>query len=213
MAKVVRIATEWGKGEMKQNTYLVEFENECVVIDAGCPLAEIKELTKKPVVAVFVTHCHYDHIRYIEEYDKAGIKIYGHELTAKLLVDEQANISEVLGCSTKFKISNLSKIYERDQFMIDGHAIDCYQTPGHSLDGMCYIIDGELFSGDTVFSVAVGRTDLYNGNAQQLLNSLERVLELPFDKMYAGHGRVSNKDEQDENIYKWIKYLSKNASI
>ena len=67
------VKLKWAENELSQNTHVVEFENFCVVIDAGCSIEKIKELTNKTVKAVLLTHGHFDHIRNIEEYDKLNI--------------------------------------------------------------------------------------------------------------------------------------------
>ena len=66
-----------------------------------------------------------------------------------------------------------------------------------------------MFSGDTVFSIAVGRTDLPTGNLTELIKSLNRILNLDYITLFTGHGRPSDKQEQNKNIPKWIDYLTK----
>ena len=56
-------------------------------------------------------------------------------------------------------------------------------------------------------SVAVGRTDLNTGNINLLIKSLQRIQNLNYNTLFSGHGRVSNKEEQNINIPKWIKAL------
>ena len=75
---------------------------------------------------------------------------------------------------------------------------------------MSYLInDKYLFTGDTVFSVAVGRDDLPTSNTNKLIESLNKILNLNYKTLYAGHGRPSDKEEQQTNIPKWIDYLRK----
>ena len=88
--------------------------------------------------------------------------------------------------------------------------IKVIHTKGHSKGGVCYLINDVLFSGDTLFSVAVGRTDLSSGNTKQLIESLKRIQKLDYSTLYSGHGRVSNKEEQNTNIPKWIEALKNN---
>ena len=108
------------------------------------------------------------------------------------------------------KINNLYLLVDQDEMDIGSLNIKCLHTPGHSIDSMCYLINDEiLFSGDTVFSVAVGRTDLPTGNTNELIKSLNRILNLDFNLLYTGHGRPSSKHEQQTNIPKWIDYLKK----
>ena len=93
---------------------------------------------------------------------------------------------------------------------VDGVKVECYLTPGHSIDGVVYKIGDNLFSGDTVFSIAVGRTDLAGGNPQQLIESLDKIQTIDYKVLLPGHGRTSTKNEQIENIKKWQKFLKEN---
>ena len=203
------IKIKWAENELSQNTHIVEFENSCVVIDAGCSVEKIKSITNKPIKAVFITHGHFDHILYIEEYDKLNIPIYVNEHILELFEDQTKNASLMFGCSKIFKVKNLNFVCDNQEIEIDNHKIKCLCTPGHSVDSMSFIIDNNLFSGDTVFSVAVGRDDLPTSNTLELIKSLKRILNLDYNFLYTGHGRPSDKVEQKTNIPKWIDYLNK----
>jgi glyoxylase-like metal-dependent hydrolase (beta-lactamase superfamily II) len=54
--------------------------------------------------------------------------------------------------------------------------IKVIHTPGHTPGSVCYLIDGNLFCGDSLFVGAVGRTDLIGGSLETLLESLEKKL-------------------------------------
>ncbi|MBR2969551.1 MAG: MBL fold metallo-hydrolase [Clostridia bacterium] len=205
---VVTIKTLWSLGELKQNTHIIADEDGCIIIDAGCSLEQIRTVCDKPVKAVLLTHGHFDHIQYIEEYDRLGIPIYASEKIVDFLLDADKNVSKWYTPKV-YEIKNLVKLIDGDQLDIDSHHIDCYYTPGHSDDSMCYLIDNEhLFSGDTLFSVAVGRTDLTTGDKNVLICSLKKILNLNFKHLYTGHGRNSDKEEQMTNIPKWIDRLN-----
>ena len=64
-----------------------------------------------------------------------------------------------------------------------------------------------LFTGDTCFARAVGRTDLSTGNPKRLIVSLNHILKLDFVVAYPGHMRHTTKPEQLSNIPTWIKYI------
>ena len=204
--KTVKI--KWAESELKQNTHIIEFSAGCVLIDAGCSLEEVKQLTDKPIKAVLLTHAHFDHIKNIQEYDNQNIKIYAHKAVLEMLNNTTNNASLLFNQPTKYKINNLYLLVDEDEINIGELNIRCLHTPGHSTDSMCYLINDEhLFSGDTLFSIAMGRTDLPTGNAIQLIKSLKRIQNLNYNTLYTGHGRVSNKQEQNLNIPKWIKAL------
>lgn len=204
------IKVKWAENELSQNTHVVEFEDFCIVIDAGCPVEKVKEISNKPIKAVLVTHGHFDHIKNIEEYDQLNIPIYANGNVLELLDDELKNASLLFNQPCKFIIKNLCLVEDNEEIEIDNHIIRCLHTPGHSVDSMCYLIDDEiLFSGDTVFSVAIGRDDLPTGNTNELIKSLIRILNLDYKTLFTGHGRPSDKEEQKTNIPKWTNYLNK----
>ena len=197
------------ENKLNQNTYLVEFENCCVVIDAGCSLNEIKQQTQKPITAVFITHGHFDHILNIEEYNNLNIPIYASKHINQMLENATNNASIYFDSNKTFKLNNLNYVENLQEIKIENHKIQCLYTPGHTKDCMCYLIDNNLFSGDTVFAVAVGRDDLATANTNELINSLNLILNLDYKLLYSGHGAASDKSKQQINIPKWIKYLSR----
>ncbi len=208
------IKLKWAENELSQNTHIVELENCCVVIDAGCGVETIKEITNKPIEAVFLTHGHFDHVKAIEEYSELNIPIYANEHVIELLNDSTKNVSLLFNQPKQFNIKNINFVEDGEEIEIYGHIIKCLHTPGHSIDSMCYLLDDEmLFSGDTVFSVAVGRDDLPTANTNELIKSLNRILNLYYITLFTGHGRPSDKEEQRINIPKWINNLRKGEQI
>ncbi len=203
------IKQTWAENELKQNSYLVEFEHSCILIDAGCPVTSIKSLCDKPLEAVFVTHGHFDHIAFIEEYKSLQIPIYAHLETLDVMPDIMNNVSVIFNQPKSFSTDNITLVNGNELIEIDGHEIRCLHTPGHCIDSMSYLVDEEaLFSGDTIFSVAVGRYDLPTSNVNDLMTSLKLLDSLKYDKLYAGHGRISDKKEQIKNINKWLNILN-----
>lgn len=209
---VITQKVKWAENELKQNTYIVEFEDCCVVIDAGISVEQVKELTQKPIKAVLITHGHFDHITEIESYAEQNIPVYAHKNIMNMLNNPYENASNLFGENVKFNINNINFV-ENETININGNQIKCIHTPGHSADGMSYLINKNLFSGDTVFSVAIGRIDLPSSNPEDLVDSLKNILSQDFEEMYAGHGRVSNKQEQQNNIKYWLKILDKPKTL
>lgn len=74
-----------------------------------------------------------------------------------------------------------------------GLRLHCLHTPGHSPGGLCFLVNGQLYSGDTLFAGNVGRTDLWGGDEDLLLRSIRRrLLTLEDDvRVHPGHGPSS----------------------
>ena len=206
--EVKTVKIKWAENELSQNTHVVEFEDACIIVDAGCSITRIKEISNKPIKAIFLTHGHFDHIKNIEEFAELNIPIYAHESILQMLNNEELNASSLFNKHCKFNIKNINFVEDNEEIEINKHIIKCLHTPGHSFDSMCYLLDDEvLFSGDTIFSVAVGRDDLPTDNTKELINSLNRILNLDYKTLFTGHGRPSDKEEQNTNIPKFIDYL------
>ena len=64
------------------------------------------------------------------------------------------------------------------------------ETPGHTAGGICFATDREVFTGDTLFRLSVGRTDLPTGDWYTLVDSIKNKLYTLDDEMvvYPGHG-------------------------
>ena len=75
------------------------------------------------------------------------------------------------------------------RYKINDFEFTVLHTPGHTEGSVCYIFGDNIFSGDTLFRGAIGRTDFFGGNMTQMLNSLRRLKRYPGEfKVYPGHG-------------------------
>jgi len=68
--------------------------------------------------------------------------------------------------------------------------MEIIHTPGHSKGGVCIKVNDFLFSGDTLFSNSVGRTDLFGGDHEELVKSIKEKLMVLSDEItvFPGHG-------------------------
>ena len=179
------IIKQYIAGPIEANNYLVADENskEAVLIDCSERLPQIIDDVKNlglKVKYILLTHGHFDHVMGVNEMKK--------ELNAEVLINKK----DELGTFGLF----VDKNPEYDRF-IDGNTelkigdipIKILETPGHTEGGMCYLIDGNLFSGDTLFKRYVGRTDLPGGNYSKIENSIKNVLYKLDDNtiVYPGH--------------------------
>ena len=220
--KVDTIRTNWADTELQQNTHIITIGKKCIIVEAGARLNDVMDIVgNKKVEAILITHAHFDHISNIDAYEIAfGCPIYINEHSKKFLHDTHLNASKYFVGDIIFDAENIHYIKGKETLHIAGIDVRAIYTPGHSDDSMCYLLSypegkrvpkgGEnnvLFTGDTCFARAVGRTDLATGNPKRLIVSLNHILKLDFTTAYTGHMRSTTKEEQEQNIPTWIKYI------
>ena len=205
MIKVIQIKV----GGFDNNfSYLIFDSNsnqkEAILIDStGDPSAIEKEILEHKVKAVaqLFTHAHPDHCELIDYFESKGIK------------------------SFKPKHAQLGFV---ENLTYAGINIKVIHTPGHTKECVCFLIENNFFTGDTLFVKGVGTTD-YGGSESELSESLAFIST--FDKnliLWPGHnygGASSKLGEAITNAHlrpnkeilekikkKVIEYESKNTS-
>lgn len=178
------------------NCYGVLTEKAAVVIDPGKCTAEVERFLKSNADKerlILLTHAHYDHITGAPELrSKTGVK------TAIGRNDEYALSDPKFNLSGKYtpKIEHFNAdilLDDEEELNVGDLKIKAFETPGHTVGSMCYLINGSLFSGDTLFYETVGRVDLPGGNMADMKQSLDRIMwEFDDDvKVYSGHSEVT----------------------
>ncbi len=73
---------------------------------------------------------------------------------------------------------------------IGDYNLEIINTSGHTPGGICYKLNGDIFTGDTLFKGSIGRTDLPGGNYNSLMKSLKLLIEkVPAKtRVHSGHG-------------------------
>lgn len=236
--KVDTIRTNWAETELQQNTHVITIKDKCIIVDAGARLEDVINIVgDNKVEAILVTHAHFDHISNIDAYEIAfGCPIYMNEHSKKFLHDPVLNVSKFFVGEIIFDAENIHYIKGKEILNIAGLEIKAIYTPGHSEDSMCFLCTDNavadnseqildminnkqdissveqhsvLFTGDTCFARAVGRTDLVTGNPKRLIVSLNHILKLDFTTAYTGHMRHTTKQEQLSNIPTWVRYIKR----
>lgn len=178
-------------GDFATNCYLVWDENTCnaAVIDPGYePERILSELRRRGLTCrmILLTHGHFDHVGAVGALVQAThCSVYLHE---KDLTLPAALTSSPLPCSDTYQ--------EGDAVELDGLRFTVMETPGHTMGSVCLITEGLIFSGDTLFAGACGRTDL-GGNTLQILQSLKRLAALEGNyTVLPGHGPSTTLDKE-----------------
>lgn len=177
------------------NCYLISTEKAAIVIDPGFYSSEAQEFLNDNASKeklILLTHCHFDHIGDADRLRSAtNTKIAIGEFDNNSLSDPNKNLCNLFGANLK--------PFSADITLIDGEIVSVgdieikvIHTPGHTLGGVCYLIDDILFSGDTLFSGSIGRTDFPDGDFATLKNSVNKIYQLPEStKVYSGHGEAT----------------------
>lgn len=161
----------------KNLTYLVSClrtKNQFLV-DASVPLRQIKPfINRRGLIALFITHSHKDHISYIDEYAKTF-----------------PNLVVIIFKSSDKKINgNYIKPVKNGEIVTVGQlSLETIHTPGHCSDSVCYLLDGVIFTGDTLFVGRTGRAISKDSSVKDLYHSVyNKILKLPKNiTIYPGH--------------------------
>jgi len=206
-------------GQMANFVYLVgdEQTRECMVVDPAWDVSGILEEIDRHELRLsgaLVTHYHPDHV---------GGNIFGHhigglaELQALRPVKVYVNELEAEGIKsvTGLSESDLLRVKGGDQVNVGNAAITFLHTPGHTPGSQCFLVEGSLVSGDTLFIGGCGRVDLPGGDSEQLYLSLTQVLgKLPDATiLYPGHNYAARPistigSERLENFYLRVRSLA-----
>jgi glyoxylase-like metal-dependent hydrolase (beta-lactamase superfamily II) len=176
-------------GPMQNFIYLVgdPATRQCVVVD---PAWEIETIVgtaaadDMTIIAALITHTHQDHvgghlfgmnIPGVEELlEKVKAKVYVHKAEREFL--------KGLG-------SDLVKVDNTDTLQVGRLGLTFLHTPGHTPGSQCFLLDGRLISGDTLFIGSCGRTDLPGSDPTEMYYSLtQRLSKLPDETiLFPGH--------------------------
>jgi hydroxyacylglutathione hydrolase len=167
-------------GPMQNYTYLIgdPETRRAAIVDPGWEPDKILAVLRRDgyePAAVFLTHQHFDHVQAVPQLLNAvDMPVYIHEGDKPFVTLDPTSLKAVQG---------------GDVLDVGAKKIQIIHTPGHTPGSMCLLMDGCVFTGDTLFINACGRTDLPGGNAKQLWHSLTKILGgLPDDTIVlTGH--------------------------
>lgn len=204
------------------NAYYVEFDSFSILIDPSCSPESLAPAQQVKTQYILATHGHFDHCCSAKEWlaQKVDIPYYMAKEDCPMAGDAWANASALFGLHTT--LAEASHSYENILMLSDAIKIEILPTPGHSPGSVVLTLwqlehttwsAQAIFTGDTVFSDSVGRTDLWGGDAQAQRRSLKKIVEYGKEKnlpnsvrVYSGHGPSCTWQELiEENI--WIQSI------
>ncbi len=197
---------------LQENCYVISDKTlEAVIVDDGAftldeadTIIRYIETNKLKPVRLVATHAHFDHIMGTGSiYDKYGLSLDFSPDDAKLYHSLAVQTESFLGVQPPFHPAPQGQpLHHGDSIVFGDHSISVIATPGHSPGGLCFYLENEqtLLSGDSLFCRSIGRTDLPDGNGDDLISSLcNRIMVLPSHvKVLPGHGGATTIGEEKE---------------
>ena len=189
------------EGTLEENGYIIYSKTvgKCWIIDPGYKsktyLNYVRE-NKLTIKGILLTHNHYDHIGAVKKIvGETDCPVYIH------VNDMDMYKSEAIA------------IYDKDTFDLEGDIIEVIHTPGHTKGSVCFNVKNKkvVFTGDTVFNVDLGRTDLTGGNPKEMESTIKNIVNTWTNdvEIYPGHGNSCNMKFVKNNNQEFIDIMEK----
>jgi glyoxylase-like metal-dependent hydrolase (beta-lactamase superfamily II) len=170
--------------------------------------AEAERLTGKPVVTIINTHYHLDHTHGNPAF-AAGTRVVA---TGRTLHHLKATDAGYFSGAAAALLPN-ETFEDRRALVLGNKTVLLFHTGRGHTDGdlvALFLEDGVLHAGDLYFNTMYPNIDLEaGGSVQEWVETLERVRELPFDKVIPGHGKVSGR----ESLLQFQRFIRQLADI
>jgi len=181
-------------GPMENFVYLVgdTETREAAVIDAAWDIDALLEVVEKEdlkLKAALVTHFHPDHLggNFMGNQIEGAAELLKRNLPIKVWIHkaEADYVQRIAGLSR----TDLTLTDGSEELMLGDVRLQFLHTPGHTPGSQCFLVDGRLISGDTLFIGSCGRVDLPGSDPAQMYDSLVNKLKrLPDETvLYPGH--------------------------
>ena len=188
-------ATNMVARQMVNFAYLIgdRETKEAMIVDPAYAVGEligIADADGMKITGALVTHYHPDHVGgsfmgHTVEGVRELLALPGGGVPIHVQKDEAWGVQRVTGCSDNDMVQHEAG----DVLKIGEIPITCLHTPGHTPGSQCFLVEGCLVSGDTLFLEGCGRTDLPGSSVEQMYDSLTTVLgKLPNNTvLFPGH--------------------------
>jgi glyoxylase-like metal-dependent hydrolase (beta-lactamase superfamily II) len=184
---------------------------EAVAIDPAYRVDELLDTLERDgmnLTGVLATHYHADHV---------GGAIMGHSIQGirdlleikTVPIHVHQDEAEWVRRSTGVGQTELVAHQSGDTVEVGDVPVQLLHTPGHTPGSQCFLVEGMLVSGDTLFLEGCGRTDLPGSDTEAMYDSLQRLASLPDDTaVFPGH-RYSQASAASLAAVKELNYVYK----
>jgi hydroxyacylglutathione hydrolase len=199
--------------EMNCYVYHDEKTHEGVIIDPGMYSDDEKSLVEESIKSgnieinyILLTHGHIDHIMGVKwAKDKYNVPVCMHKDDLPL-IDKAVEQGHLFNVSFPPPPQPDIFLDENAKVSFGNSTFSILHTPGHSPGGICFVDERNknIFVGDCVFRRSIGRTDLWMGDMEQLLDSIENKIFKYGDDfvLYPGHyGETTIGEEKLQNPF------------
>ncbi len=198
---------------VSENTYVIyDDTNECIIIDAGCYFHEEKTQLLDFIVDnslvvkhIINTHLHFDHVLGLNfVMDQFKLELQAHKADEFLLEQLKSQLQMFGFPDNGEPAPKIGKyLTEEDIIKFGNQELKLFHVPGHSPGSLVFYNEkaGCMIAGDVLFRGSIGRTDLPQGNHQQLIDGIKaKLLGLPSETVvYSGHGPSTTIGYEKEN--------------
>jgi glyoxylase-like metal-dependent hydrolase (beta-lactamase superfamily II) len=199
-------------GPIETNAYLLTAaaRGEAVLVDAPHDvLPEVQALLRKTgckLVALLVTHGHWDHTGDAARVQQTGVPLYAHE-EDRLFIEHPEVMELFARPGLRFDPAKIDRVVAQGStFELLGETVEVRHVPGHCPGSVLFYFRGSgvAFVGDAIFAGGVGRTDFPGGGFEMLAHSIRtQIYTLPdATALYPGHGPETDvATEKESNPY------------
>lgn len=180
-------------GSLGANAFIVSTsKNNAILVDAPAePQKILSELDSHGLTLkkILLTHGHCDHIGAAKALRQAtGVTVYISSQDAPMLTDTRLNLAYYFRLPIE-SIGEYKTFSDGDVITLDDISLTVIATPGHTKGSVCFECGNTLFTGDTLFSGSIGRTDFPGGSYHEIMSSISHLYEIGENRtVLCGHG-------------------------
>jgi hydroxyacylglutathione hydrolase len=199
-------------GPIQCNCYILSepVSKKAYIIDPGAESADLLKFLQNrnfDLQAILITHAHIDHVGGIQMlYDEFSVPVYYHNademLYTNLKMQAAAFGFSPVDLQARQPVAGDGTLHDNAVFGTEDFRIAVLHTPGHTPGSVCFHAGGPkgetVFTGDTLFQGSIGRTDLWGGSFELIIQSIRSRLMVLDDHahVFPGHGPATTIGEE-----------------